>query len=182
MGTRGCRWLGRSSTKYRRALGLAGAAIVVLAAQARAEDLSGVIVVAGPEASAATMLAPPQDTQGPTLCPSDNVRRLRHLSGMTAATKGGWQLSPAGQKTCFDVTEFTITKLASGRDAVVGVLKRHGAGFDIVGDGGKVLFLSEITDGLRKLEGLKVIVELRPSQGPTAHEATFKVVSFALFP
>ena len=158
------------------------AAALTGASAARAEEASGRVRVVGPAISVEVVLAPEGGNDGPNLCRTDLAKRLRHLAAMTVKVTGEWQLKKDGSKRCFDAADFTVVKATSGRDAVVGLLSEKGGNFVVTGDDGKEQRLLSVPDGLRKLSGQKVILDLKAMESPTAKDASSSVVTYAAYP
>ncbi len=161
---------------------LLGTSFSVLAGSALAEDLQGTVVSVGSAMNTTVMLTQPTDPKGPTLCYTDVTKRVRKLSAMTVKVSGAWTTNQKGEKTCFEVTDFDVLKTSSGRDAVVGTLGESGGAYQVTGKDGKVMTLGEITGGLKKLKGQKVILDLKSMNSPAAKEPTYKVVTYAAYP
>ncbi len=149
---------------------------------AAAEDLEGTVTASGSGVNSRVFLAPAGAAEGPDLCASDVTKKVRRLGAMVVRASGAWKLSKKGEKSCFAATTFTVLKTSTGRDAAIGLLGRQGAGFVLTGDDGKSLALDDVPGGLKKLEGHKVILDLKAMEGPSGKGAPYKVVSYAEHP
>ncbi len=156
--------------------------MMMAAAPALAEELEGTVLTVGNALNTEVMLTQPKENKGPNLCYTDLVKRVKKLAAMSVKVTGDWKVNAKGEKTCFDATDFTVTKTSSGRDAVVGVLSDKDGVYQVTGDDGKVMLLSDVSGGLKKLSGQKVILDLKAMDSPASKEATFKVVTYAAFP
>lgn len=161
---------------------LAAASLSVLAAPAFAEDLQGMVVTVGTALNATVMLTQPGEAKGPTVCYDDVGKRIRKLSAMTVKVTGDWKTNEKGDKKCLEATSFDVLKTSSGRDAVVGSLSEKGGVYQVTSADGKVMTLGEVSGGLKKLNGQKVILDLKSMESPNAKEPTYKVVTYAAFP
>ncbi len=155
---------------------------LVLAPSALAEDVEGVVRLVGSAIEQRTILAEAAGGNGPTVCRGDVQKRIGRLTGMTVRVSGEWQLGKDGAKKCVDASAFTVKKLSNGREAVVGTLAEKGGVFQVTADDGNMKALAEVPDGLKKLSGKKVILDLKTVDSPTAKEPTSKVVSYAELP
>jgi hypothetical protein len=158
------------------------ASFMTLSSSAYAEDLEGVVVSVGSALNTSVMLTKENEPKGPKLCYDDVGKRVRKLSAMTVKVTGNWKTNDKGAKTCFEASDFTVLKTSSGRDAVVGTLGEKSGVYQVTGGDGKVLKLGEVTSGLKKLNGQKVILDLKSMESPNAKEPTYKVVTYAAFP
>lgn len=121
-------------------------------------------------------------TKNPELCRGDVSKRVSRLSGMLIKAQGEWQLNKNGEKSCFAATEFAVTKTSNGRDAIVGVLTASEGRYQVSDAAGKVYKLGQLSSGLKKLEGKKVILDLNVINSPTAQDQSYKVVTYAEMP
>jgi len=144
--------------------------------------LEGVVRAVGSAMNAETMLAPSKANKGPVLCPSALEKRIRHLGGSTVKAQGSWKLNSKGEQKCFEATDFTVTLTSSGRPAIVGKLTKKDGVYQLTEDGGRVMSLAEAPGGLRRMDGQRVILDLKPMSGPEAKDVTYKVVTYAAFP
>lgn len=149
---------------------------------ALAEDVEGLVKAAGSAATARTFLTPDGSETGTQLCSGDIAKGLRRLGGMTVKVSGDWKMDKKGEKSCFEPTEFAILKVTSGREAIVGMLSQKDGAYVVTGPDGKVHALGDVPGGLKKLDGQKVILDIKPLNSPTAKEAAFKVVTYAAHP
>lgn len=152
------------------------------AAPASADELSGAVITFGWSLNTTVRLNQPNEKNGPKLCMNDLAKRIRKLSAMTVKVTGEWTKDDKGENKCFEATDFTVQKTSSGRDAIVGTLSEKSGSYQVTGDDGKVMTLGEVTGGLKKLAGQKVILDLKAMDNPAAKEATYKVVTYAAFP
>jgi copper chaperone CopZ len=150
-------------------------------AQGEVDEIEGVVRVVGPSATAEIQLDPGSGNKGPAVCRGDVAKRIGKLTGYTVKVKGPWQLRK-GKKQCVTPDEFTVTKASSGRAAIVGTLSQTSGSYTLASVDGKTHPLSDIPSGLKKLDGKKVIVDLKPSENPATKEATYKVVTYSAFP
>jgi hypothetical protein len=156
---------------------------LVLPAVAHAEELVGVVRAAGSGLNAHTRLAPAGESAGPSLCVNDVEKKVRRLGAMTVKANGDWRepKNKNGDK-CFVATDFAVVKASSGRDAVVGTLSQKGGVYLVTGDDGKTHALGDVPGGLKKLDGQKVILDIKPIDSPSAKEAVYKVVTYSAHP
>jgi hypothetical protein len=150
---------------------------------ARADDLSGHVIVVGSSVNMRVQLTEKEGSKGPALCPNDVSKRIRKLLRLEVSVTGAWQMKKDGSsKDCFAATGFKILKHSSGRDPIIGMLQDQGAYFIVKGDDGKVSKLSEVTSGLKSLKGKKVILDLKPMDSPGQKDVSYKVVAYSEFP
>ncbi len=157
-------------------------ALTVPASAAFAEDIQGIVRVVGSALSQKVILTETDKFEGPAVCRGDMAKRIGRLTGMTVKVSGDWHRAKSGEKTCVDPKDFQVMKLPNGRVAVVGALGEKDGGFQITGDDGKVRSLADVPDGLKKLSGKKVILDLKVIESPAAKEVPAKVVSYAELP
>ena len=162
---------------------LAVSAAFFWSAAVRADDVEGVARFVGSSVQSKLILEPADKSPYLTVCRGDIAKRIGRLSGMTFRVSGAWQLDKDGSKRCLEASSFVVTKMTNGRDAVVGVLSDKGGQFQVTSDDGKANMLADAPDGLKKLVGKKVILDLRTIESPSAtRESASKVVSYAEFP
>lgn len=157
-------------------------ATLSLAWPAQAEDLTGTVVTVGSSLTTTVMVTPAGEAKGPSLCYTDLAERVRKLTAMTVKVSGDWKLNDKSEKKCFEASEFTVLKTSSGRDAIVGTLVETSGVYQVTGGDGKIMTLGEVSGGLKKLSGQKVILDLKAMESPNAKEPTYKVVTYAAFP
>ena len=75
-----------------------------------------------------------------------------------------------------------MVKATSGRDAFVGTLSEQDGNYVVTGGDGKAQRLLSVPEGLRKLSGQKVILDLKSMEAPSAKDASSSVVTYAAFP
>ena len=169
--------------RFRCALAVMACCLAFPAFAAPADgELVGVVRAVGSAMNAETMLAPSKANKGPALCPSTIEKRIRHLGGLTVKAQGHWQLDAKGVQKCFEATDFTVTLTSSGRPAIVGKLTKKAGVYQLTGDDGRVMSLVEAPSGLRRMDGQRVILDLKPMSGPAAKDVSYKVVTYAAFP
>jgi hypothetical protein len=144
------------------------------------EQITGVVRVAGGGFSQEIqVLQEGQDTPL-VLCDTPEAGRVKKLAAMTVKVTGSWQLNKQGQKSCFTTKSFVVTKHISGREPLVGTLVKNNESFAIKDEGGKEFKLTEVSSGLAKLVGKKVIVDAKSIN--TSNKKVLKVVSYGEFP
>lgn len=143
----------------------------------------GVVKITGSDANVATTIFTGDEKEGASLCKGDLSRRLSKLSGMTVKISGVWQEPPTVKHKCLEAKEFEVTKAASGRIPLIGILKQKDGLYIIENEAGKTTSFNRIPKGLQDRVGQKVIVDVRPfPSGSSQKEDTYKVVSFADYP
>lgn len=143
-------------------------------------EIEGVVRVVGPAATAEVLLDPGSGNKGPTVCTSDLSKRIGKLTNFTVKVKGQWRLHK-GKKRCVVPDEFAVTRAPSGRSAIIGILSEQNGSFALAGGDGKTQTLANVPDGLKKLTGKKVILDLKSTDNPTVKDE-FKIVIYAEFP
>jgi hypothetical protein len=156
-------------------------ALLVTALPAHAEELTGTAQIVGSGYNSKVILDGAA-SPSPHVCRSDTSKRLSRLTGMTVKVQGEWKTKKDGAKDCFDAVEFTVLKTSSGRDAIVGVLSQEKGHYQVSDDSGKVVKLSDLSSGLKKLEGKKVILDVNLINTPAGLEASYKVITYAEMP
>lgn len=159
---------------------LAGA--LLFSAPTLAEELTGHVLVVGSSVNMKVQLTEKNGSTGPSLCKNDVASKVKKLLRLEVRVSGNWQMNKDGGKDCFMASAFQILRHSSGRAPFIGMLIEDGANFVIKSDDGKVSRLSEITAGLKKLKGRKVILDLKPMDAPGQKTASFKVVAYSEYP
>lgn len=154
----------------------------LLASLAMAEEMSGVVKVVGSAINAQIMLTEAGEEKGPVVCANDVGKKVKRLGAMTVKASGAWRLDKKGDKSCFEATEFAVLKTSSGRDALVGTLSHKDGSYVVTGADGKAHVLEDIPGGLKKLDGEKVILDIKPISTPSTKGEVFKVVTYAAHP
>ncbi len=147
-----------------------------------ADDLAGSVIVVGSSVNMRVLLTEKGAADGPALCTNEVSKKIRKLLRLEVQVTGSWKMKDSGTKDCFDATSFKILKHSSGRPPVIGILTEDGPNFIIKGEDGRVNRLSDITSGLTKLKGKKVILDLKPMDAPGQKDISFKVVSYSEYP
>jgi hypothetical protein len=155
---------------------------LALSTPAQAEDLAGSVIVVGSSINMRVLLTEKGAADGPALCTNDVSKKIRKLLRLEVQVNGSWKMKDATKKDCFDATSFKILKHSSGRPPVIGVLTEDGPNFIIKGEDGRVNRLSDITSGLAKLKGKKVLLDLKPMDAPGQKDISYKVVSYSEYP
>lgn len=156
-------------------------ASVAIGAEA-GQKLEGQVRVYGTVAESRVVLTAPGEIKGPRLCSGDTAKRMVALESMTVAVTGEWK-SGEGKAKCFDPVGLKILKTSLGHDAVVGKLDKNADGsFQVTGDDGKPLVLGDVPDGLRKLSGKTVILDVKPLASPTTKTPGYKTISYMEMP
>lgn len=149
---------------------------------AKADELAGHVLVVGSSVNMKVQLTEKNGSSGPSLCKNDVANRIKKLLRLEIRVSGDWQKKADGSNDCFMASSFTILRHSSGRVPVVGLLQEEGATFVVKSDDGKVSRLSDITTGLKRLKGRKVILDLKPMDTPGQKDVSFKVVAYSEYP
>jgi hypothetical protein len=159
------------------------AVLIVLTSPAFADDLAGNVIVVGSSVNMRVLLTEKGAAEGPALCTNDVSKRIRKLLRLEVQVTGSWKMKDAtNAKDCFEATSFKVLKHSSGRQPVIGILTEDGANYMIKGEDGRVSRLSDITSGLMKLKGKKVILDIKPMDAPGQKDISFKVVAYSEYP
>ena len=150
------------------------------ASPAWAEDVEGVVKVVGSSLSRKVMINASDDAKH-RLCDNEVAKRVSRLTGMTVRVSGDWKMRKE-EKFCITGTDFAVKKVSSGRDALVGVLSQTSDGYEVKSEDGKAHVFTQVPDGLKKLVGKKVIIDMKPMNSPTSQGATYSVVTYSPFP
>ena len=150
--------------------------------QALGETLEGIVHVAGNALSTEVLLTEKGSYKGPNLCRTAEAKRIGQIAGMRVRVGGSWQLRSDGSKRCFEPQSFKVLRTTRGQKPVVGVLSKHKGSYVITEAAGKVHRFSQIPEGLKRLTGEKVILEVSPLNHPASNEAAAQVVSYTPFP
>lgn len=145
-----------------------------------AEGVEGVVKVVG-SALARKVMINTTDGAKYRLCDNDIAKKVSRLTGMTVQVSGDWQLRNE-EKYCLTANVFSVKKVSSGRDALVGILVHTDGGYEVKGDSGKVHVFSQVPDGLKKLVDKKVIIDMKPMNTPAAQGTAYSVVTYSLYP
>ena len=132
-----------------------------VASSAWADQIEGVVRAAGRPLEPQTMITPESDDLGPELCDSVLVQRIRRLTPLVVKVIGHWQTKKNGDKKCFIPTEFKVLRMASGREPLVGLLALKDGVYTVALDDHKIIEISDVPSGLKKLVGQKVIVDVK---------------------
>ena len=157
--------------------GLISGSVVV-----HAEEIAGAVRLFGSALQSQTLVVSAQEQAEIRLCPSETEQRIRHLTDLRVVVTGTWQLTKQGERDCFVPKAFSVTKVASGRDAIVGVLSRQGDYYAVKADDGRETKLMTVPDGLRSLVGQRVILDVRSMGSSLAVDAPKVVVSYQSSP
>jgi hypothetical protein len=146
------------------------------------EELEGQIRNSGSGANQQVELVGNQGKTAQKLCGDDGATRVKRLTGMTLKVTGEWKLNKAGERQCLALTGFTIVKHTSGRSPLVGVLQNENGVYVVAGEDGKKKVLGEVSSGLKKLAGKRVILDVKPLDASTDKSAVLKVVTYGEYP
>jgi hypothetical protein len=153
-----------------------------MGAESFAGEIEGLVKSSGSAASAYTLISVGEAEKGDRLCSGDASKSIRRLGGMTVKVSGDWKLDQKGEKDCFEPTDFSVQKVSSGRDAIVGILSKKDGGYIVAGSDGQIRVLGSVSSGLKKLDGQKVILDLKALNSPASKETVYKVVTYAAHP
>ena len=90
------------------------------------------------------------------------------LSPLVVKVTGDWQIKKNGDKKCFRPTDFKVLKMASGREPLVGLLAVKDGVYTVALEDHKIIAISDVPPGLKKLVGQKVIVDVKSLDGAAA--------------
>ena len=159
------------------------ALLLTFGTPALADELAGSVIVVGSSINMRVLLTEKGAADGPALCANDVSKTIRKLLRLEVQVSGSWKIKDGTSvKDCFETTSFKILKHSSGRPPVIGILTEDGPNFTIKGEDGRVSRLSDITSGLVKLKGKKVILDLKPMDAPGQKDVSFKVVAYSEYP
>ncbi len=144
------------------------------------EQVTGAVRVAGGGFSQEIQVLTEGKDTPVVLCDTPEAGRVKKLAAMTVKVTGSWMLNKQGQKSCFTTKSFVVTKHISGREPLVGTLVKNNESFAIKNDDGKEYKITEVSSGLAKLAGKKVIVDAKSIN--TSNKKVLKVVSYGEFP
>jgi hypothetical protein len=95
------------------------------------------------------------------LCDAGKRYAIAQLPGAIISVTGRTVTSSRNAKKCFFAESFLIHEIASGRPAIIGVLKKLDPNvYAIVGEDGRTWRLSSLTPGLKSLVGNTIISDL----------------------
>ena len=152
---------------------------LVVSEHVHADQQQGAVQILGPAYSRrVTLTQADSKAEDVRLCKGEITSRVEKLSGMTVAVLGQWRQLKVGSK-CFEPQDFSVAKLSSGRDPIVGTLEKVGTEFRIVSNGKTVTFGS-LPRGLSKLVGKKVIIDAK--QMSDMNQLSWKIVTYAPYP
>ena len=138
------------------------------ASSAWADQIEGVVRAMGRSIEPQTMITPGTEELGPELCDSVMVQRIRRLTPLVVKVTGDWQIKKNGDKKCFRPTDFKVLKMASGREPLVGLLAVKDGVYTVALEDHKIIVISDVPPGLKKLVGQKVIVDVKSLDGAAA--------------
>ena len=155
----------------------------VLPETLRGDTLEGVVQVVGARVNAKVLLTSPKEPNGPHLCPGEIAKRVRKIPSMTVKAEGKWVNNDNQEKRCFHADSFIVTKGSSGRPVYVGILEKSQVEFVLKRDGGlPKISLVEVPEGLKKMVGKRVVLDLKELDIPTARVPAQRVVFYAEHP
>jgi len=141
------------------------------ASTVKAESIEGSVRTVGSAINARTVLAASgSGAADQALCRDAVARRVAKLGGMVVRATGNWNGSD-GKTRCFAAASFVVVRNSSGREPLVGILRKDGAGWHVTSDSGVRSDLTSVPSGLAKLDGRKVIVDAKPMDMPAAGAA-----------
>lgn len=153
------------------------------------EKATGIVQIHGSSYSRAIVLTKSSQAKNAngeiTLCDSELSKKIGRLSGMTAEVEGSWE-EKKHKKTgkvigsCFQASQFIVTKVSSGREALVGKLEKQGEKFVLISKDGNTRELESIPQGLANLAGKHVIIDAK--QMNEKNKVSWKIVSYAEHP
>ena len=143
-------------------------------------EIEGLVRVKGTSYTVKVHLTEKDNYKGHLLCSGEKARRIAKLSALTVKASGTWKSE--GTKRCFAVASFTVTKMASGRLAVVGLLEKSVNVFQINADHGTSYRFDSVPDGLREMVGQRVILDVKTLGSRTNAEPSQRIVSYAKYP
>ncbi len=145
------------------------------------ESVEGVVQVVGARVNAKILLTAPKENSGPNLCAGDLAKRVKKVPAMTVKVIGTWKNE--GDKRCFQGDSFTITKGTSGRPAFTGILEKNASQFILKRESGAGdIALYEVPEGMKKLQGKRVVLDLKELDNPTSKSPAQRVVFYAEHP
>jgi hypothetical protein len=115
-----------------------------------------------------------------SLCAGDVSGKVKKLSGMVIEVEGLVKKRPNGNSECFDAIGFRIIRNISGRAPLIGLLKVENDVVSVVSEDGVAHILNEVSSGLKKLVGKKVILDVRSNE--SGDSKGLKVISYSSFP
>jgi len=166
--------------KWIQLFGLIG--LLAYAPHGISEEFEGQIRNSGSSVNQIVELVGDQGKNIQKLCFDEGAIRIKKLTGMTLRVNGEWKLNKAGQRQCLQLKSFTIVKHTSGRTPVVGVLQNDNGVYQVAGEDGKKQTLGEVSSGLKRLTGKKVILDVKPLDASGDKSAVLKVVTYGEYP
>ena len=149
---------------------------------ASAEEFEGAIRNSGSSVNQTVELVSDQGKTTQKLCLDAGASRVKKLTGLTIRVTGDWKLNKAGEKQCLELKSFKIVKHTSGRVPLVGVLEQENGVYVVAGEDGKKQPLGEVSSGLKRLAGKKVILDVKPLDVSGDKSAALKVVTYGEYP
>ena len=157
--------------------------LLLTASPAFADEVQGLVRITGNAAAQTVMVTPPGEFKGPEICRGDGAARVSHLESMVVKVTGDWKNPPDVINKCLEPKDIDVQKTTLGHDATVGQLVADKSGsYAVKGTDGKTTPLGEIPDGLKKLVGKKVILDLHQMPNPALKDAGSVVTSYSEFP
>ena len=144
------------------------------------DEIEGLVRVKGTSYTVKVQLTKKDEYKGHLLCSGETTRRIAKLSSFLVKASGAW--TREGKAKCFSVANFTVTKTASGRLAVVGTIEKTQNLFQINADHGVSYRFDNIPEGLRELVGHRVILDVKTLGSRTDSEPSHRIVSYAKYP
>src|SRR5690606_6793650 len=95
------------------------------------------------------------------ICANEIGKSVRRLGAMTVRVSGEWKLDKKGAKRCFEGRSLSVLKTSSGRDALVGTLSSQDGVYVVKDASGQTHTLGDVPGGLKKLDGQKVILDIK---------------------
>ncbi|MEZ4743598.1 MAG: hypothetical protein R3B45_14330 [Bdellovibrionota bacterium] len=150
-------------------------------------NIEGHIKVVGSAYNARSVLIKEEDgnKQQYNFCKDSISKKIGQLSGMMLTVKGHWKeykgKASKKSKKCFLAQSFQIKEMSSGRKPLVGILNKDASHYSLTDEDGSAHRLDKLTDGLKKLVGKKVIIDVKMLGNGTGG-SSYRVVSYALYP
>lgn len=150
----------------------------MLSSVAMADQLQGLVRVTGNPPFKQVTITKPSEFVGMSLCPGDKAKRIMNLESLVVKIYGAEK--SLGTSKCFDIGSFTVLKTPAGNDAVVGTLLEKEGGIQLLVEDGRTVTLANVPNGLRRMIGKKVVVDIKPEA--TLTSGVFQAVYYTEFP
>lgn len=154
---------------------------VSLTAGEKAKE-SGVVHVYGPAASPTAVLKKKGAKKGVRLCKDKFTNQISGFITHEVEVTGSWKLiSKKKQRRCLQASTWKVLRMATGRDPIVGTLRKRDRGYFLDSENGKSYLISYTPDKLKNMQDERLVTDIYQDGDDRARD-TWSVRSFIIYP